>query len=90
MSEGVLFPDCWKISTVVLVLKNVGEKFAAKKYHPVSCLSVINKVFEKFVNNMIADQIEKCGLFSDSEYGFRSSQVTSCHKSVKTKKQRTQ
>ena len=31
------------------------------------------KVFEKLVNNRIADHLEKCGLFSDCQYGFRSS-----------------
>ena len=29
---------------------------------------MVNKVFEKFV-----DHLEKCGLFSDFQYGFRSS-----------------
>ena len=35
-----------------------------------------SKVFEKLVNNSIADHLEKCGLFSDIQYGFRSSQST--------------
>ena len=30
----------------------------------------------KFVNNTIVDGLEKCGLFSDFRYGFRSSQST--------------
>ena len=47
------------------VFKNVGERFTAKNYHPVSLLSVVGKVFEKLVNNMIVDHLEKCGLFSD-------------------------
>ena len=54
------FPDCWKVSLVV----------------PVSLLSVVSKVFEKFLNNWIVDHLEKCGLFSDFQYGFRSSQST--------------
>ena len=33
-------------------------------------------VFEKFVNDRIADHLEKCGLFSDFQYGFRSSRLT--------------
>ena len=59
------FPDCWKVSSVVPVFKNVGERFAAKNYHPVSLLSVVSKVFEKPVNKRIVDHLEKCGLFSD-------------------------
>ena len=41
------FPDCWKVSSVVLVFKNVRERSTAKNYRPVSLLSVVSKVFEK-------------------------------------------
>ena len=68
------FLDCWKVSLVAHVFKNVGERSTAKNYHPVSLLSVVSKVFEKLVNNMIVDYREKCGLFSDFQYGFRFSQ----------------
>ena len=37
------FPDCWKIPLVVLVFKNVRERFAAENYCPVSRLSVVSK-----------------------------------------------
>ena len=70
------FPDCWKVSSVVPVFKNVGERSTAKNYRPVSLLSVVSKVFEKLVNNRIVDHLEKCGLFSDFQYGFRSSRST--------------
>ena len=70
------FPFCWKVSSVVPVFKNVGERSTAKNYRPVSLLSVVSKVFEKLVNNRIVDHLEKCGLFSDFQYGFRSSQST--------------
>ena len=70
------FGDCWKVSLVVPVFKNIGEKSTAKNYHPVILLSVVTKVFEKLVNNRIVDHLEKCGLFSDFQYGFRSSQST--------------
>ena len=70
------FPECWKVSLVVPVFKNVGERYKAKNYHLVSLLSVVSEVFEKLVNNRIFDHLEKCGLFSDFHYGFRSSQST--------------
>ena len=57
------FPDCWKVSSVVPVFKNVGERSTAKNYRPVSLLSVVSKVFEKLVNNRIADHQEKCVFF---------------------------
>ena len=37
------FPDCWKVSLVVLVFKNVGERPTAKNYNPVSLLSVVGQ-----------------------------------------------
>ena len=70
------FPDCWNVSSVVPVFKNVGERSTAKNYRPVSLLSVVSKVFEKLVNNRIVDHLENCGLFSDFQYGFRSSRST--------------
>ena len=70
------FQDCPKVSLVVPVFTNVGERWTAKNYCPVSLLSVVSKVFEKLVNNWIVDHLEKCDLFSDFEYGFRSSPST--------------
>ena len=59
------FPDCWKVSSVVSVFKNVGERSTARNYCPVSLLTVVSKVFEKLVNNRIFDHLEKYGLFCD-------------------------
>ena len=36
------FPDCWKVSSVILVFKNVGERSTAKNYRSVSFLFVSN------------------------------------------------
>ena len=69
-------PDWWKVSSVVPVFKNVGEKSTAKNYNPVSLLSEVSKVFEKLVNNRIVNRLDNCGLFSDLQYGFRSSRST--------------
>ena len=70
------FPGCSKVSSVVPVFENVGERSTAKNYHPVTLLSVVIKAFEKLVNNTIVDHLEKCSLFSDFQYGFRSSRST--------------
>ena len=37
---------------------------------------MVRKVFEKLVNNRLVDHLEKFGLFTDFQYGFRSSQST--------------
>ena len=70
------FPDCWKVSSMVPVFKNVGERPTAKNYCPVTLLSVVGKVYEKCVNTRIVDHLKKCGPFPDFQYGFRSSRST--------------
>ena len=54
----------------------LGKGLLLKTTAPVSLLSVVSKVFEKLVNNRIVGHLEKCGLFSDFQYGFRSSRST--------------
>ena len=74
-----LFNMCLKescFSSVIVVSKNVGERSVAKIYLSVSLLSVISKVFEIFKNNKLIDHLEKCGVFSGFQYGFRSSRST--------------
>ena len=52
------------------------ERSIAKNYLPVSLLSLGSKVSEKLVNSRIVDHLEKCGLFADFRYGFRSFRST--------------
>ena len=54
---------------MVPIFKNVGERFTAKNYGPISLLSVVSKVFGKLANKRIVDHLEKCAF----QYGFRSS-----------------
>ena len=53
-----------------------GNGLQLKTIRSVSLLSVVSKVFEKLVNNRIVNHLQKCGLFSDFQYGFRSSRST--------------
>ena len=55
-----------------LYLRMLGERSTAKSYGPVSLLPVVSQVFEKLANNSHFDNLEKYGLFSDFQYGFRS------------------
>ena len=56
--------------------KNVGGRSTAKNYHPVGLLSMVSNVFEKLVNNRTVDHLEEYDLFSNFQYGFRSSRLT--------------
>ena len=58
------FADCWRVSLVVPVFKNAGERSKAKSF-PVSLLSVVHKIFGNLVNNIIVDHLQKCGRFPD-------------------------
>ena len=58
---------------MIPVFKIAGKRSGTKNYLPASLLSVVSKVFEKLVNNVIVDHLGECGLFSDFQYGFRSS-----------------
>ena len=58
------------------VFKNVGERSTTKCYRPGSLFYVASKVFQKLGNKKDVGHLEKCGLFSDFRYGFRSSQST--------------
>ena len=51
-----------------MYLRMLG-KGLQQNYHPVSLLFVLSIVFEKLANNSIVNHLEKCGLFSDFEYG---------------------
>ena len=63
-----------------MIFKNVGEMSTAENYCPdtllVFFLWLVKSLNLKLVNNRIVDHLEKCGLFSDFQYGFRSSRST--------------
>ena len=63
VSEGILFPNWWKVTYVALAFKNVGERSTAYNCRLVNLLSVISKIFEKVLNNKLVDRLKKCRLF---------------------------
>ena len=56
--------------TGVPCILNCWETFCSKKYLPLSLLSVVSEVL--LANNRLVDHLEKGGLCSDIQYGFRS------------------
>ena len=57
---------------MIIVWKNVGERFTTKNCCPVTLLSAVSKIFEKLVNNRLVDHLEENGQLFDFQYGFRS------------------
>ena len=74
--EESCFPDCWNVSSLVPEFKNVCERSDPKNYSPVGLLSVVSKVFEELINDKLVRHLESVDLFSDFQYGFRSSRST--------------
>ena len=48
------------------------ERYVVETYNSVNPLSTVCRVFEELINNQIADNPEKCSLFSDFQYYFTS------------------
>ena len=77
------FNNCLKdscftdFSSVVPVFRSIGESFTAKDYRPAGLLSVVRSVIDRIV-----DHLEKCDLFSDFQYGCKSSRSTADHLTV--------
>ena len=63
MSEAVSFSRLLEGLIAGPSIQNVRERSTAKRYCPVSLLSVVSKVFEKLVNNKLVDLLEKCEFF---------------------------
>ena len=67
--EGVI-PSQWKNAHVTALFKK-GSKRSPNNFRPVSLTSICCKLFEKNIRNAIIASIDKQGLFSDEQHGFR-------------------
>ena len=76
-SEGVLFSRLLEgLIGRSLYLRMLGKGLQLKPSPCYSLLSVVSNIFEKLVNKILVDHIEKWDLFSDFQYGSRSSRST--------------
>ena len=48
---------------MVAIFKNIWNTSGTKNYNPVSLLFVVNRFFEKLVNNKVVDHLQKFGFF---------------------------
>ena len=70
---AVVFQIVGKFYQWPLYLRILGKGLQLKTTALLVFFLWLRKVFEKTVNNGTVDHLEKCGLFSDLQYGFRSS-----------------
>ena len=66
------FPNNWKKSNVVLILKK-GDKQLLQNYRPVSLLPICGKIFEKIIFNPMLEFLEENSLLCPYQSGFHSS-----------------
>ena len=59
------FPECWNVSLMVPVFKNVRERSTTKNYHPVSFFSEVSKVFVVFfqISRMVLGILDQLQIF---------------------------
>lgn len=73
--DSGIFPSCWKTARVQPIPKK-GSKTLPNNYRPVSLLSIVSKVMEKYLNVEILKYLELNKLIHDRQYGFRNRRST--------------
>ena len=57
------FPDSWKVTAVVHVIKYVGKRSVARAFHPsISLICTVSKMFKMLASNRLIEHLEKRGL----------------------------
>jgi hypothetical protein len=74
MNSGI-YPDCLKLAKVRPLHKS-GNKRHVGNYRPISVLSPVNKIFEKVIYHRLLTFINKHGLLSNFQFGFREKSST--------------
>ena len=69
------FPSKLKTSRTVPVFK-AGDPLSCDNYRPISLLSAISKILEKFVANQLVNHLEYNKLLYEHQYGFQRGKST--------------
>ncbi|CAB0015182.1 unnamed protein product [Nesidiocoris tenuis] len=64
------FPDSLKIARVIPIFKS-GDPLVLSNYRPISLLSSIAKLIERWIKHLLYDYLESRNLISENQYGFR-------------------
>jgi len=61
---------------IVKPLFKKGDKSKISNYRPMSILSSFSKVLEKVMYNQLQEHLNKCGILTEEQFGFRSDSAT--------------
>lgn len=68
MDEEAL-PEDWKLGNITPIYKG-GKRQDRSNYRPVSLTSVVCKIFEKCIRDVVMEHMVRYGLLSDCQHGF--------------------
>jgi Reverse transcriptase (RNA-dependent DNA polymerase) len=70
-----IFPNKLKVSRTVPIFK-AGDKTLCDNYRPISLLSTLSKVLEKYVANKLTNHLESNNILYQNQYGFLRNRST--------------
>ena len=73
--ESGKLPKDWKVANITCIFKK-GDKTSASNYRPVSLTSVICKLLERVIKEVIIQHMDKHKLLNDCQFGFRKNRNT--------------
>ena len=71
-----IYIDKLKISKIIPIFKEKGNKLICENYRPISLLSNINKIFEKIMHKRLYHFLENKGAIYKHQFGFRKHHST--------------
>ncbi|XP_058170076.1 uncharacterized protein LOC131285239 [Anopheles ziemanni] len=70
------FPNTWKSSKVLPILKPGKDPTLPVSYRPISLLSSLSKVFERLLHRRLRDAVDERGIIKPEQFGFRPGHST--------------
>ena len=62
-------PSCWREAGVTPLFKK-GKKSEAQNYRPVSLTSIVGKIMESILKDVIVEFFDKYSIIKESQHGF--------------------
>ena len=69
--ENSVLPKDWKMANITAIFKK-GDKSSANNYRPVSLTSIVCKILESIIRDLIQEFFESNNLYTACQHGFRS------------------